>query len=686
MTSASAPFAAAAPLRVAPPALRGLFAWGVAIAGCVFAAVVVAEGVAADALPLSREVLLLTALVVATEVRPIVLQRRSHIDAVTTSGIFVFAILLQWGLAPALLAQAIASVADDLKDRVVSIRTMLFNVGQYSLALGAAAGVLMAFDVGFPVPLTGARDLAAFGVAAAAFIVVNFFLPGLDIELAEGWASPHALVEDLPFHASVNGVVLALSPVVVIAANQSPAVIGLLALPMMFVYRSARIAVEKQHLALHDALTDLPNRVAFQEAAQAVLADRDMRRGYIGVVVIDVDDFKEVNDTLGHHVGDALLRQIGRRLDECAQAPDFAARLGGDEFVLLLPGLVRPEAAEDAVQRTLAALDEPFELNDLKFQLHASAGIAVYPDDGVEVSTLLQRADVAMYVAKRDRTGSERYDPARDQHSVKRLTMMSELREAIRSGQLAVHYQPQVDMATGMIRGVEALLRWDHPRFGRVPPEDFIRLSEQTGVIRDVTTFVLNTAMADLAAWRASGYDIRLAVNVSSRDLRDATLVDQVERLLDEHDVPPDRLAVEITESALVEDSDTTLAVLNRLHDLGVSLAVDDYGTGYASLAYLARMPVDCIKIDRSFVGTMAVVEANAVIVRSTINLARDLGFTVVAEGVESAPVWRSLAEMGCGTAQGFYVSRAVPRDRLTIQLDEPVTVTPALQGSTPAR
>jgi diguanylate cyclase (GGDEF)-like protein len=652
------------------------YLWFVGVGGSALAAAVVAAALLQGRIPASRPLAVMTLLVILAEIRPIVVIRRSHTDAVTTSTIFVFAILLQWGLAAALLAQGIASLIDDGRDRSVSLRTTLFNVGQYTLALTAAAVVLRALPFGVPAPLSTPEELVVVGAAAVVFMTLNYFLPGIDIALEEGGPLWPALTADFGFHASVNGVLLALAPVVVIATQHSAAVLPLLGLPMAFVYRSTRTAVDKQHMALHDGLTDLPNRAYFNQHADELLRSLDLRSEKLAVVVIDVDDFKEVNDTLGHHVGDALLQQIGDRLREATPSPWFAARMGGDEFAILLPGVGASAETEQAVTDIVACLDQPFVLDDLRFQLHVSAGVAVAPDDGVDINVLLQRADVAMYVAKRHKSGFERYEAARDQHSLRRLAMMSELREAIADESLLVYYQPQADMISGRIRSAEALVRWRHPRFGLVPPDEFIALAEQTGVIRDVTRYVLKTALRDVARWQRQGYAIGVAVNVSSRDVRDDDFVADVVELLERFGVEPSALEIEITESALMEDIDRTVTVLNQLRDLGVCLAVDDYGTGYASLGYLSRLPVDSIKIDRSFVGGMTTQRADALIVGSTIDLARNLGITVVAEGVETAAVWGSLKALGCGVAQGFYLSRAVPEQDLRDQLRVEVSLT----------
>ncbi|MGH2686617.1 MAG: putative bifunctional diguanylate cyclase/phosphodiesterase, partial [Actinomycetota bacterium] len=382
-------------------------------------------------------------------------------------------------------------------------------------------------------------------------------------------------------------------------------------------------------------------------------------------MLMDLDGFKEVNDTLGHHNGDLLLQEVSARLSGLLREEDVVARLGGDEFAILLPGVADGAEAVRAAEKVLGALEEPFVHRELTLEVGASIGIALYPYHGAEASTLLQRADVAMYDAKAAQCGYEIYAPERDQYSPRRLALVGELRSSLENDQLEVHYQPKASLSTGRILGVEALVRWNHPRHGYLPPDEFIPVAEHTGLMRPLTLYVLRTAVRQLQEWRQQGIELDVAVNLSARSLLDVHLPDDVAAILADHDVPASCLTLEITESRIMADSPRTIGVMTRLSAMGVELAIDDFGTGYSSLSYLKRLPVDEVKIDRSFVMNMAVSDNDAKIVRSTVNLARDLGLRVVAEGVENQETWDRLVALGCDVAQGYFLSRPVPAARL---------------------
>jgi diguanylate cyclase (GGDEF)-like protein len=423
-------------------------------------------------------------------------------------------------------------------------------------------------------------------------------------------------------------------------------------------------ATENRHQALHDALTGLPNRTLFRDrAAHALVAARREDRS-VGVLIMDVDDFKDVNDTLGHHTGDMLLEQIGRRLVGRLRASDTVARLGGDEFAVLLPGLSGPDEARARALELRAALDEPFALGELR-QVHAEAsvGVAVYPEHGDDADALIQHADVAMYEAKRARTGAEVYDAGRDRYSPDRLALVGELRRAIARDELVLHYQPKIDLSgpDRTVTGAEALVRWQHPTRGLLPPAEFIPQAEHTGLMRPLTIWVLESALRQSKAWRARGLDLDISVNLSAASLADTALPDDVAALLARFDVPAERLTLEITESMAMSDPMRAGMLLGRLHDLGVGLAIDDFGTGHSSLSYLSRLPVRELKIDRSFVLNIEDGDTDAVIVRSTIDLGHNLGLRVVAEGAENDTVLQWLSARGCDAVQGYAISRPLP-------------------------
>ncbi|MDX6668735.1 MAG: hypothetical protein QOK04_2115 [Solirubrobacteraceae bacterium] len=419
-----------------------------------------------------------------------------------------------------------------------------------------------------------------------------------------------------------------------------------------------RQAEMNRHQARHDALTDLPNRMQFRERVAEAIA-RGKRDGHqFALILFDLDRFKDINDTLGHHTGDLVLRQIGPRLADAAPGVTAVARLGGDEFAMLIADVSgTPDALAQAAQ-VLRAFDEPFPLDDLSLEIEVSAGVAVYPEHAGDVNALIQRADVAMYRAKEARSGCEAYTVQHDPYSSTRLTLLGELRGAIESGELLLHYQPKANLLTGEVTGVEALVRWRHPSRGLISPDEFIPLAEQTGLIRPLTLYVVERALRQCAAWGEEGLAIRVAVNLFVRNLLDADLPEQIERLLVRHPFGRGRLELEITESGIMADPARARLVLERLSAMGVRLAIDDFGTGYSSLAYLKRLPVHEIKIDKTFVMGMDEDDSDVAIVRSTIDLARNLGLGVVAEGVKSEAVWRRLAELGCDTAQGYYLSR----------------------------
>jgi diguanylate cyclase (GGDEF)-like protein len=429
-------------------------------------------------------------------------------------------------------------------------------------------------------------------------------------------------------------------------------------------------AADKEHQALHDALTGLPNRTLFQQRVDAVI-EQNAPGTSAAVLLLDLDRFKEINDTLGHHTGDVLLQDIGARLRRALRSGDTIARLGGDEFGVLLSDLTDREAAVAAANGIRATLDRPFVIGDLTLDVGASIGIALWPDHGDDTTTLLQRADVAMYAAKEGHSGVTVYDPMGDTYSLERLSLVGELRQAIENGELAVHYQPKADARTGMIIGLEALVRWDHPRQGSISPEEIVRIAEQTGLIRPLTQWVLSQALRQCRAWRRSGRAFDVAVNLSARSMLDNELPTDVLGMLDDHGLPASALTFEITESSIFVDPVRANAILGRLRTMGIGLAIDDFGTGYSSFSQLRRMPVDEIKIDRSFVTHMVNDESDFVIVRSIVDLGRNLGLRTVAEGVEDQDAWEALVALGCDVVQGYVLSAALPAAELDRWLEQ---------------
>ncbi len=436
------------------------------------------------------------------------------------------------------------------------------------------------------------------------------------------------------------------------------------------------------HQALHDALTSLPNRNLLHDRLdQAILSARREDRS-LALFLIDLDRFKEVNDTFGHHYGDLLLKQVGPRLRGALRESDTVARLGGDEFAVLLPACAEMEAAKVTAGKLLGALEEPFVVEGQTLTISGSMGVVLYPDHGEDVQTLMRRADVAMYAAKRDGQGYSIYAIEQDQHSAGRLTLSSQLRQSIEANELVMHYQPKISLRTKQLIDVEALVRWQHRERGLIGADHFVPLAEQTGLIKPLSQWVLKNVLEQCRAWQAAGLHMGVAINVSMRNLHDPELPDQIAELLEGCDFPPNMLRLEITETALMTNPARTMEVVTRLSGLGVHLSIDDFGTGYSSLAYLKRLPVREIKIDKSFVRDMASNENDAVIVRSTIDLGHNLGLEVVAEGVETREALDQLTELGCDLAQGYYMARPMAADRLDKWLRESSWGLPTGNGS----
>ena len=417
-----------------------------------------------------------------------------------------------------------------------------------------------------------------------------------------------------------------------------------------------------QHQVLHDALTGLPNRTLLHDRLAHTLRLLARDASSLALLLLDLDRFKEVNDTLGHQAGDALLRQVAARMRDAVRASDTVARLGGDEFAVLLPGAER-DGAVHAAQTLLAALVSPVTVEGQTVHVGVSIGIAVTPAHGHEAAVLLRHADVAMYIAKRGGSGYAVYDPRHDGYSTGRLMREAELRQALATHELVLHYQPLVDLRTGQTTGVEALVRWTHPTHGLLAPDAFIPLAEQTGLIVPLTRWVLEQVVAQQAAWARAGRPLAVAVNLSVRTLHDERLPETLAWLLRRSAIAPEQVTLEITESVLMADPAQAHAVLTRLSALGVRVAIDDFGTGYSSLAYLKQLPVDAVKIDKSFVQSMGATETtkDTAIVRSIIELGHNLGLMVVAEGIEDRETWAHVRALGGDVAQGYYMSRPLP-------------------------
>jgi diguanylate cyclase (GGDEF)-like protein len=431
---------------------------------------------------------------------------------------------------------------------------------------------------------------------------------------------------------------------------------------------------ELRRMATTDELTGLANREVFRRQLDDRIASAKARGENFGVMLLDLDRFKEVNDTLGHHYGDELLRDLGPRLAETIGAGGLVARLGGDEFAVLpAEATGDTDHLEAIARRLIECVRQPVRVDEMTLEVGGSVGVSRFPRDGDDPHSLLRSADVAMYAAKEAHVNCKVYAAALDRHSVRRLSVLSEFRRALTSDEIVVFYQPIMRMDGTRVHGAEGLVRWQHPELGLLPPSDFIPIVEQTDLIAPLTRHVLERAVADCARWRQAGRDLTVSVNLSVRNLLDPDLPSLIEELLERYDLAPEALQLEITESMLMSDPDRSLLTLTALSQIGVGLSVDDYGTGYSSLANLRRLPIDELKLDRSFVSPMLSDENDLIIVRSTINLGHDLGLNVVAEGIEDEATLGRLADLGCDLAQGYHFSKPLPSREFDAFIGVPV-------------
>ena len=421
---------------------------------------------------------------------------------------------------------------------------------------------------------------------------------------------------------------------------------------------------ELEHKALFDDLTGLPNRALFFDRLGQAERIYENENKPFSIVIVDLDRFKEVNDMQGHHIGDLLLKHVARSLSATMRRTDTVARLGGDEFVLLLPAAAA-EDAEAIVKKLLSALCQRVSLEDSTVDIVASMGIASYPEHDVDITRLLLKADMAMYAAKRANVGYRIYTPEIEAVAARNLELQNELRYAIEHGQLLLHYQPKISHHTGCIMGVEALVRWNHPQRGLVPPDEFISLAESSGLIQPLALWVMQAALQQIVKWHEDGHKLTVAINLSTRNLLDGDLPGRVAKLLASYQARPDWLVFEITESAVMAEPARALETLTKLDRMGIQLSLDDFGTGYSSLSYLKKLPVSEIKIDKSFIKDMELDASDTVIVRSTIALGHNLGMKVVAEGVENIEIWELLTSLGCDASQGYYMSRPLSAEAL---------------------
>lgn len=427
--------------------------------------------------------------------------------------------------------------------------------------------------------------------------------------------------------------------------------------------RNKAETLEKQanYTATHDTLTDLPNRALFYDRVEQSILSATNQSRLLSVLLIEIANFKEIYDTLGRNSSDMVLKQLAARLQGVVLGSDKVARIDGNIFAVLLSDSVDESEAVMLAKYIQTALEPVFIVDRLHIPVHVNVGIVYFPEHGEDVDTLVQKAGVALFIAAKSNEGYAVYEPAFDDHSPRRLTLMSELRRGIESNQLELYYQAKVALDSGQLFGAETLVRWNHPKHGYIPPEEFIIMAERTRMIRPLTVWVLKEAFGQCALWHAEGKDLTLSVNLSSRDLHDPELPDLISGIAASTGIRPEWLILEITESSIMTDPDSALEIIKRLNRMGYQFSIDDYGTGYSSLAYLKKMPLAELKIDRSFVTDIMTSENDEVIVNATINLAHNLGLHVTAEGVENEAIMAKLTDLGCDLAQGFYLNEPMP-------------------------
>ncbi len=604
---------------------------------------------------------LLAGLILVGEVWPIVTPGRSGRESPVASVTFSFAVLIFWGLPIALLLRAVSTLAVALAERKAAKRTA-FNTAQVTLSLTAAGLVMLAFGVhGSPhIPWNpNGQDLFVVVPAGVAYFLVNFLIVGMAVTLHARAPLFKTLRAALPYQTFVNLVLLATAPLVaVVMYTQSALLVLLFAFPLAAIYVNAAVSVQREHQAHHDELTGLSNRKLLIRRTNDALAQAARSQATVGFLLLDLDRFKEVNDTLGHPVGDRLLGYVAQRLTHSVRPGDMVARLGGDEFAVLLPSVKEAGAAREVAARLRAAVAEPIRLDGMSFDIEASVGIALYPDDASGFEVLMQHADVAMYLAKERRSGVERYVADSDRNSPARLALLGDLRRGLDRGELELHYQPKVMLRDRRTAGMEALVRWQHPVRGLMTPDEFIPLIGQSYLMRELTAYVIDTALAQAAGWWRDGMAVQVSLNLAARDLLDNGLAATVGRGLERHSLPAAALLLEIDERVLTSEPAHAIATAEALAALGVALSLDDFGTGYSSLVRLKRLPVSEVKIDSSFIGRLLHSADDQVIVKSIIDLVGALGIQSVAEGVESAELAAVLDKMGCTAAQGWHFSR----------------------------
>jgi diguanylate cyclase (GGDEF)-like protein len=601
-------------------------------------------------------------LLLATEMRP--MPDLIGGGEVTASWTFALAMLF---MAPPAVTLTIVAVVALTVDLPKSIEKALFNASQFvlSLSVGLIFSSLI-IDVDLAVSLTpGLRwVLGALTIAVVAFSL-NSALISVVIALHQGLPIVETLRRSFLSNLGMDGLLLALAPVFAVIGLNAPLLVLPLLVTVAVIFRSASIALGNRHEATHDLLTGIANRRLFEDRSQMLLDGALSAGSRAALIHFDLDGFKAVNDRLGHHYGDEVLRKIAQRIKASSRSFDQVARLGGDEFAILLG---RIETSDDAVlsaQRVLEVIEEPMEIEGVPLGISASLGVAIYPDHGEDLVTLTHHADMASYTAKRSGIGVSMWQSEDGSSMPGRLSLLGDLRRAVENDELSLVFQPIVETATDRIAGMEALVRWHHPTRQLILPEVFIRQAEQTDLVTPITDLILLKAISQCAAWHAGSLEVRVAVNVSARNLHDLRFPGRVAAILSQQGLEPQWLEIEVTENTVMADPVKSAAVLRELRGLGVSVAIDDFGTGYSSLASLRSLKLDRVKIDRTFITELDTNESDLMIARSVVELGNNLGLGTVAEGVETAAVLRIVRELGCHEYQGYYVCRPTDAESL---------------------
>ena len=602
-------------------------------------------------------------MILAGEVWRIDIPGRGPGEAAAAARSITVGAMLFWGFPIAVLLRAIAVVVGGVAQRHTPQR-VAFNAAQLSLSLGAAALALLAFGLNptlHPWMPKGNHPYLLIP-AAAAYFIVNFGLVSVAVALRTRTSVKSVIRANVRQQAAISTVLFATAPLITVAMeSNSTLIVALFAVPLATIYVSAAMLTQREHQANHDELTGLVNRKLMAKRGYDALAKAAAADAKAGFLLVDLDrstGLKQVNDTLGHAVGDRLLQIVARRLANSVRPGDIVARLGGDEFAVLLPAVKEPGVAREVASRLRAALAEPVRLETIIFDIQASVGLAIFPDDAGTFDQLMQRSDVAMYVAKERGSGIERYDPDYDRNSADRLALLGDLRGTIQRNEIELYYQPKVRLSDNHVIGMEALARWPHPRRGVLAAADFVGLAEQSHLMSELTEQVIEKALTQAARWWKDGLPIQVCVNLPARDLLGGRLVELIDLALRRHGLPPEALRLDINEQLLAGKAAQAAVTMQALADLGIGVSLDDFGTGYSSLAQLTGLGVSEVKIDPALVRALPDSKDHGVTVKSLVRLAASLGIRSIGEGVETAATAAALRMLGCDGAQGFYFAR----------------------------